>query len=304
MSKYLPYLKGTDKETMEIKDVLTHQARLTDWIPFQNIITKSDSLRNYYLAATEDSEHTFWVANSLYCRKSFGDTIRKRIADSKLLKTKDYKYSDLGFYMFRDVIEEEAGEPMEDFLAREFYRPMGAVTMGYRPLERYRKLDIAPTEYDGTFRKQLVWGTVHDQGAALLGGVSGHAGLFSNANDLAKLGQMLLWKGKYGGYVYLKSETVDLWTSCQFCPGNRRGLAFDKPEPDKNSPSPVSRYVSQKAFGHQGFTGTCIWIDPEEEIVYVFLSNRIHPNAENGKINKLGVRNKILDILYQAIGYK
>jgi CubicO group peptidase (beta-lactamase class C family) len=240
----------------------------------------------------------------MYVINSYRDSIYKQIFNSKLLTTKEYKYSDLGFYLMHTVTEAITNKPLDYIVDSVFYKRLGTITMGYNPLKRFSKMQIVPTEHDTVFRKQTVWGYVHDQGAALLGGVAGHAGLFSNTNDVAKICQMLLWEGEYGGTKYFEKSTVKDFTSCQFCPKNRRGLGFDKPEPDKTKDSPVSKKVSLSTYGHQGFTGTCYWVDPENGLVYIFLSNRVYPDAENKKINNLGVRNKVLDVVYEAMSKK
>lgn len=298
---YLPKLKGTDKENLLIKDILTHQAELVPWIPFYPALIANESKRKTYFSFLPDKNKILQVADSMYLLSSYRDSICKQVFCSKLLPTKEYKYSDLGFYFMHYVIENITRESLDFVSDSLIYKRIGATTMGYRPLKRYNKLQIVPTENDTIFRKQTVWGFVHDQGAALMGGVAGHAGLFSNANDVAKVCQMLLWDGEYGGVKYFEHSTVKDFTSCQFCPKNRRGLGFDKPEPDSNKESPVVKRASLKTFGHQGFTGTCYWVDPEKDLVYIFLSNRIYPDAENKKFNTLGVRNKVLDVVYDAI---
>jgi CubicO group peptidase (beta-lactamase class C family) len=187
---------------------------------------------------------------------------------------------------------------MEEFLSQNLYDPMGATTTGYLPLSRFSSRQIVPTEFDKIFRKAMIVGTVHDERAAMMGGVAGHAGLFSNASDVAKLGQMFLQKGYYGGYQYIKPETVDLFTSKQFI-NSRRGLGWDKPI-QSDWASPTSLYASSRTFGHTGFTGTCIWIDPEFNLVYVFLSNRVYPDRST-KLISSNIRSRIQDIIYQSI---
>lgn len=301
LSSYLPKLKGTDKENLLIKDILTHQAELVPWIPFYPGLIVNDDKRKTYFSFLPDKKKLLQVADSMYVINSYKDSIYKQIFKSKLLPTKEYKYSDLGFYLMHSVTEAITHKPLDFISDSIIYKRLGTVTMGYNPLKRFSKIQIVPTEKDTVFRKQTVWGYVHDQGAALMGGVAGHAGLFSNTNDVAKICQMLLWEGEYGGVKFFEHSTVKDFTSCQFCPKNRRGLGFDKPEPDKSKDSPVSKYVSLKTYGHQGFTGTCFWVDPESNLIYIFLSNRVYPDAENKKINSLGVRNKVLDVIYEAI---
>jgi CubicO group peptidase (beta-lactamase class C family) len=182
------------------------------------------------------------------------------------------------------------------------YRKLGAPNMGYLPLQRFPKKRIAPTENDILFRKQVIQGYVHDPGAAMLGGVAGHAGIFSNANDLAKLMQLYLNKGNYGGEQYITSATINYFSSCIACAeGNRRGLGFDKPEPDKSKEGPTCASASLSSFGHTGFTGTYAWSDPEHDLIFIFLSNRVYPDAENKKLSKLNTRTNIHQVFYDAI---
>ena len=301
VGEYLPIAKNTDKEHISIDDILTHQARLNAWIPFYKRMISDSIKRTLYFSNQYSKKFPNQVADSLFSSISIKDSIYKRIFSSKLLASKKYVYSDLGFYLLKEIIEKQTDKSIADFCEQKFYKPLGCATTMYNPLRKFNKKQIAPTEFDNEFRKQLIWGYVHDPGASLTNGIQGHAGIFSSANDLAKIGQMLLWNGKYGGENYFKPSTVKLFTSCYHCPQNRRGLGFDKPEPNPDKDSPVTSKASLLTFGHQGFTGTCIWIDPKKQLIYIFLSNRIHPSAENSKINKLGVRNKILEVFYDAL---
>jgi CubicO group peptidase (beta-lactamase class C family) len=200
------------------------------------------------------------------------------------------------------VINSISDTSSEDWLNEELYQKMGMNYTGFNPLKRFEEDRIAPTENDMVFRKQILQGYAHDPAAAMLGGVSGHAGLFSTANDLAKLMQMYLNKGTYGGVEYFAPSTVELFTSCVSCKtGNRRGLGFDKPEKDVTKQSPVTQQASSLSFGHSGFTGVFAWADPAYELVYIFVSNRVYPDAENKTLNNLDVRMKIHDILYNAV---
>lgn len=300
LSDYLAMSKNTDKEHISIDDILAHQARLFAWIPFYKSMIKDSLKKHFYFAKTYSDSFPYKVADSLYAFKSIKDTIYYRIFKSKLLPSQKYVYSDLGFYIIKEIIEEITKMSLPEYSEKMFYKPLGCVSTTFNPLLKFPRNMIAPTEVDTEFRKQLIWGYVHDPGASLTGGVQGHAGLFSNANDLAKISQMLLWNGKYGGHTFFKPSTVEYFTSCYNCPQNRRGLGFDKPEPNPDKISPVTRNASLQTYGHQGFTGTCVWIDPKEQLVYIFLSNRIHPSAENKKINTLEIRNKVLDVFYET----
>jgi CubicO group peptidase (beta-lactamase class C family) len=205
----------------------------------------------------------------------------------------------MGFYILQHLAETLLNQPMEEFLAQNLYEPLGAVTTGFLPLRRFPEVRIAPTEDDKLFRKSLLTGYVHDQGAAMHGGIAGHAGLFSSAVDLAKLGQMWLNKGTYGGIRYFRPATIELFTQKQFS-DSRRGLGWDKP-PLSDWTGPTSLLSSPMTFGHTGFTGTCIWIDPEFELVYVFLSNRVHPDMNNNKLLAANIRSRIQDAVYESI---
>jgi len=301
LAYYFPKSKGTNKECLLIKDILTHQAKLVPFISFYKKLISAENKRSEYFSAKPNKNKSVQVADSMYVLSTYTDSVYKQILDSKLLNKEEYKYSDLGFYLMQAIIEGITHKSL-DFIADSIiYKRIGAITMGYNPLKKFPREQIVPTEKDTVFRKQIVWGYVHDQGAALIGGVAGHAGLFSNANDVAKICQMLLWEGDYGGIQFFEHSTVKEFTSCQFCPKNRRGLGFDKPEPDKSKESPVVKRASLKTFGHQGFTGTCYWVDPKNDLIYIFLSNRIYPDAENKKFNQLGIRNKVLDVVYDAM---
>ena len=198
------------------------------------------------------------------------------------------------------IIEDRTKLRLDEYVQRAFYRPLGAYTTGFLPLQRFPKDQIVPTENDLVFRKQLVQGTVHDPGAAMLGGVAGHAGIFTSANDLAKLLQMYMNKGVYGGERYLSDSILTKFTSCPFYPYNHRGISFDKPG-IRHTVGPVCNCVPPSSYGHTGFTGTIVWMDPDNQILYIFLSNRVNPDAENTKINKISLRQSIHQTIYNAL---
>jgi beta-N-acetylhexosaminidase len=301
LSRYLPYLIGTNKQKMVLREILTHQSGLKEWIPFW-IQTMSKGNYNkgiYDTVRSDDFPHR--VAHRLYIHKSYRDSIYKRIVQSEVKEQGTYRYSDLGYYFFKQIIEDSTNMAMEQYLYQTFYRPLGLTTMGYKPRERFSISRIVPTEYDVKFRKQLVWGDVHDQGAAMLGGVGGHAGLFSNANDLAIMMQLFMNYGEYAGVRYLDTGVVKECIKCQYCINNRRAIGFDKPETDPKKDSPVCSCVSYLSFGHTGFTGTMAWADPEKKLVYIFLSNRVYPDADVNKLAKQGIRTKIQEVIYGAI---
>jgi CubicO group peptidase (beta-lactamase class C family) len=225
--------------------------------------------------------------------------IKSKVREKPARTPYDYKYSDMGFYILHHLSEKILNQPLDEFLEQNLYEPLGAYTTGYLPLLKFRPNRIAPTEDDKLFRKSLLIGTVHDQGAAMHGGVAGHAGLFSTANDLAKLCQMLLQEGYYGGYQYYKPETIRLFTRKQF-ETSKRGLGWDRPVQSDNT-GVTSVYTSQRTFGHTGFTGTCIWMDPKFNILYIFLSNRVHPDMTNNKLLNANIRSRIQDVVYQSM---
>jgi CubicO group peptidase (beta-lactamase class C family) len=232
--------------------------------------------------------------------KYYLDTMIVSIITSPLRRPHDYLYSDLGFYFLGELVPRLSGKPLNQFAREKFFEPLGMINTSFVPLNHFEKERIVPTENDKAFRKQLLHGWVHDPGAAMMGGVAGHAGLFSNAVDLAKIMQMFLNNGNYGGKEYLKASTVELFTK-RYNGSNRRGLGFDKPEPDTSKVSPASRLASPSSFGHSGFTGTLAWADPETGIIYVFLSNRVHPDQYNKKLIEDNYRTRIQDIVYRSI---
>jgi len=303
-SYYLPELAASNKKDFTLKDILTHQAGLWPFLPFWAQTMKDSVHLPEFYSRQASRAYPYLVADGLYASTGIKDSLWNWIVNAKIrekpLRTPfDYRYSDMGFYILQHLGEKLLNQSLEDFVGQNLYEPLGAYTTGYLPLLRFPVTQIAPTENDKLFRKKLLTGTVHDQGAAMHGGTAGHAGLFSNANDLAKLGQMLLQEGYYGGYQYYKPETVRYFTRRQF-QTSRRGLGWDKPiQGDWNSPT--SLYASPATFGHTGFTGTCIWVDPEFDLVYIFLSNRVHPDMTNNKLLSSNIRSRIQDVIYRSI---
>lgn len=301
---YLPELKDSNKKDFTIKDILTHQAGLWPFIPFWSQTVKNGELLPEYYSSISTKDYPLPVADGLFAHKSMKDSlwswiIKARIGNKAERTPYEYRYSDMGFYMLQHLAEKILNQPMEDFLEQNLYEPLGANSLGYLPLNKFPASRIAPTEDDKLFRKRLLVGYVHDQGAAMHGGIAGHAGLFGTANDLAKLGQMLLQNGSYGNYQYYKPETVALFTAKQYAP-SRRGLGWDKPTPsDWNGPTTL--FASAKTFGHTGFTGTCIWVDPEFNLVFIFLSNRVYPDMTNNRLINANIRPRIQEVVYKSI---
>jgi len=299
-------LENSNKNDLKIKDVLTHQAQLISWIPFYRQTLEQDSenkfikLRDTLYSKFENEIYPIRVADSIYLHFSFPDSIIKQIIDSELLEKKEYVYSDLGYYLLKEIIEDLTQESFDDYLNNNFYKKIGMENLGFLPKNSINTDRIVPTENDYEFRSQLLKGDVHDMGAAMFGGIGGHAGLFSNANDLAKIMQLYLNKGMYGDEFYFSSKIIDEYTKCQFCQEeNRRGLGFDKPALENQEGGPTCKCVSELSYGHSGFTGTLAWADPETQIIYIFLSNRIHPNSDNKKLLDLNVRTDIMEQIFK-----
>lgn len=300
LGNYLPYLAGSNKENLLIEEVLAHQAGLQAWVPFyQKTLKKKGGYKDGYYSKTKSDEFPTQVAKDLYVVKGFTDSIYNSIVTSKLEKPGKYLYSDLGYYFMQQIIEQQSGKRLNEYVG-EMYTKLG-ISLTYRPLMYFSKHQITPTENDLKFRKQLVQGYVHDPGSALMGGVAGHAGLFGNAMELAKLMQLFLNKGELNGIRILDSNVVKDYTSCHFCPDNRRGLCFEKPELNPKKESPVTVECGPGSFGHSGFTGTFAWADPSNKLVVVFLSNRVYPDADENRLTKLGIRGKIHKAFYEAL---
>jgi len=304
LKDYLPWVKGSDKEALSIKDILLHQAGLVPFIPFYKETIDANGNPDTSLYATVAKKgFTVRVAENLYRRDDWKDTLLARILKSPLGPQGKYVYSDNDFIFLGLIVEQLTGKTLEQYVQDNFYRPLGMYTTGFTPRGRFPVQSIVPTETETQFRKQTMRGDVHDEGASLFGGVAGHAGLFSNAYDLAMLYQMLLQGGKFNGRRYLKESTIQQFSNYQL-ENSRRGLGFDKPEKDnqfKKDPYP-SLLASPATFGHTGFTGTCVWVDPKQELVYVFLSNRVNPTRANNLLGQLQIRGCIQDAIYRAIG--
>ena len=305
LGDYLPWVKGTNKENLSIENILLHQAGLVAYIPFykETIDTNGIPFPKYYSARQNDS-FNIRVAQNLFMRNDWRDTLYKRILQSPLGRADNYVYSDNDFIFLGKVVEAISGLPLEDYVKKEFYKPMGLTTAGFKPREQFSLTRIAPTEQEKTFRLQLLRGDVHDPGAAMFGAVAGHAGLFSNAYDLAIIMQMLLNGGTINGKRYLQKETIDLFTAYH-SNISRRGYGFDKPEKDNAfRPDPYpSLTASPRTFGHTGYTGTCVWADPTYNLVFIFLSNRVNPEGgDNRKLLTMNVRTNIQEAIYKAMG--
>ena len=308
--KLKDYIPECDTNVSRIKnivleDILIHKAGLSAGLPIYNYMTyvdSTDSLKSILYSTRKDSLHTLQIAEDFYFSKDYRDTLFQKIIEMKLVNKGYYTYSDLGFFLLKEVIEHVFEESLAKYAYRRFYHPLGMKRTTFRPLRQFEDDEIIPTERDGFWRKQLIHGHVHDPAAAMLGGVSGHAGLFSNASDLAVLMQMLLNRGTYGGEKYLDPKTVELFT--QRHPDSHRGMGWDKPAFSSDKIGLCISSASPATFGHTGFTGTCIWVDPVHDLVYIFLSNRVHPKSKNQRINGFKVRQSIQQVVYDAYGIK
>ena len=302
LSNALPDYKGTNKENITFKSMLSHYARLRPWEPFYyhtlDTVTKRPSPK--YYRKKRSNQFNIEVSKDLYLRSDYQDSIQGIIRDSDLLDRLRYRYSDFPYYILKKFIETHYDKGLDELVQDHFYKSLGANNSMYNPYRKISSKSIVPTEVDTYYRYGEIRGYVHDMGAAMQNGVGGHAGVFSNANDVAKIMQMYLQKGFYGGKRYFKPETVDKFNTCYYCDNdNRRGIGFDKPQ--LGDVGPTCGCISMTSFGHSGFTGTYAWADPEEEIVYVFLANRTYPNAGKNRLLKENIRTEIQRLIYEAI---
>ncbi len=304
IEEYLPPVRGTNKMGILLQDMMAHRARLTAWIPFyKQTLTKSKRnprpmTKFYSKRATET--FSIPVTENLFMRYDFISEIKDQIYKSELRVNPGYKYSDLAFYMLADMIHFRSGKPVDQYAQENFYNKLGLSSMGFKPWIKHSLTKVVPTEEDRYFRRGKVHGYVHDMGAAMLGGVSGHAGLFSNSNDLAVLMQMVLNGGFYGGEHFFTEETAHVFTN-RHPDSTRRGLGFDMKELDGTKSQNVCAEASASTFGHLGFTGTCTWVDPEHNLIYIFLSNRTYPSMNNYKLSKDDYRPRIQSVIYEAL---
>ena len=303
LGEIMPYLKGSNKDTITFKKALSHNAQLQPWIPFflETVDSITGEPSKEWYTNEKSVDFPTHVSENLYLKESFTDTIYKRIYESELLEKPRYKYSGLIFYLFKKYFKDTYGKEMDLLDDEWFYNKLGANTLTYNPLKKMDASVIVPSEIDTYFRKDTLVGYVHDMGAAMFDGVSGNAGLFANSNDVAKMMQMYLQRGYYGGDRFLKIKTIDVFNKRYFLDEEvRRGLGFDKPQLDPEN-TPTCGCVSDQSFGHSGFTGTYAWADPETQIVYVFLSNRVYPTMDNNALGKEDIRTKVQQFIEDAI---
>ncbi|MCH6232638.1 glycoside hydrolase family 3 N-terminal domain-containing protein [Cognataquiflexum rubidum] len=306
IGRYIPGLRNTNKEHLILKDILAHEAGLVAFIPHYNKTVEAGQWKPEYYRAAAEQGYTLPVSNEMFAMNSLRDSIWTWTVKSELRKPEanrkkySYVYSDLTMYLMQALVEELTNQPLDEFLEQNLYNPLGLYSMTFNPVNKYPIDFVAPTEEDVAFRKRQIQGYVHDPGAAMYGGVAGHAGLFGKANDLAVLMQMMLNGGKYADVEFINEETVTEFTKRQSTQ-SRRGWGWDKPEPEKGKGGSAGNMAPKSTFGHTGFTGTCVWADPENDLIYVFLSNRVHPYAENNLLLKDGVRQEIHDVIYKAM---
>ena len=302
LGDFFPFMNQSDKGNIKLIEFLTHQSGMTPWIPIYKMTCKDKYLDVNYYRESIDEEHTVRVAKNMYLSDDFKYEIYDTIMKSEL-KEKKYKYSDLGFYFVPGIVESITNQSFESYLQEVFFEPLNLNHICFKPLNKHDIHNIVPTEDDKYFRNQLLCGDVHDQTAALFGGVSGHAGLFSNARDLAVMMQLLLNGGYANGTQFISEETINYFTSAPFADNeNRRGIGFDKPEldPEAKYYTP-SKQSSMASYGHTGFTGTFAWADPTNNLIVIFLSNRVYPTSDNNKLSKLNLRTEIHDLFYKAV---
>ena len=300
------FLHRSNKSDLTVRELLAHQAGLVPYLPFWRESMDGKNLSHKWYSTDQNRHFDLEVAPGMYLDSRFKKHVYKAIRKSPLQTRGKYVYSCLSFIISPEVITKLSGMKYTDYLDKNFYRPLGATTLTYRPFLKFSGDQIVPTEYDSLFRKRLIHGSVHDEASAVLGGISGNAGLFASANDLAKIVQMYLQFGTYGGMEYLKRSTIEEFNRVQFPQNNnRRGLGFDKPLLDNQKFDRQNAYpcpaVSPLSFGHSGFTGTFFWADPSNGLIYIFLSNRVYPTRENNLLSELNVRTEILQLISEEL---
>lgn len=307
LSRYWPDFKKTNKEFLSLREILAHQARLEAYIVYWNKALKKDGTLDTLIFKNHPTDKfNVRVSENLYMNMDFRKVMYDTIRNSKLLPSKKYVYSGLSFFLYPQIITDITGVPFEDYVKQNFYHPLGAYTLTYNPYKYFPISRIVPTENDTLFRHETPRGFVHDEGAAMMGGISGNAGLFGTTNDLAKLFQMYLQKGYFGGRRYISEATLNEFIKIQFPENNnRRGLGFDKPLINNYRNSLKNSYpatsASKNSFGHSGFTGTFVWADPDNELLYVFMSNRVYPTRENTMLYELNIRTAMHQMMYDCI---
>ncbi len=304
LGKYLPYFNKSNKGSLIFTDILTHQAKLQAWIPYwRSTLDENGRWQKNTFQASKNENFPIQVTEDLFLHKDYKAEIYAAISASPLRDTKDYLYSGLVFYLIPELVKNQSATVFNEFLSNEIYQPLGAQSFSFNARLHHSMHKIIPTEKDTFFRMVQIHGDVHDEGSAMMNGVSGNAGLFSNAEDLAKLMQMFLQDGNYGGQQIIEKGIVHEYTRCHFChEDNKRGLGFDKPliEYDEEKSS-VAKSASPSSFGHSGYTGTFVWADPENDLIYIFFSNRVLPTRLNRKLYTMNIRPRMHEAIYNAL---
>ncbi|NJC25967.1 glycoside hydrolase family 3 N-terminal domain-containing protein [Neolewinella antarctica] len=301
ISNYLPDTRGTAVEFLTLRPMLAHRSGLRSWIPFyKNTLDANGRPKRQWYSTKKTGDYVIPVTDKMYMKSEYLDSMWLQLYTNELPNKGQYRYSDLGLYLTAKIIDQVSGLTVDEYAARNFYRPMGLETLTFKPLEKFPKSRTPPTEKDTYFRMATVQGNVHDMGAAMLGGVSGHAGLFGSARDLATIFQMLLQEGNYGGVQYLRPETVRLFTQ-RYAGETRRALGFDMKQLDEDKNLNMAPQASDRAFGHLGFTGICVWSDPVEDLTVIVLANRTYPSMNNNLFGKLDIRLRVHSAAYQSL---
>jgi len=304
LGAYFPAFKGSNKTELYFRSILAHNAQLKPYIVYwKQAQKKNGKYKGRTFKTAPHKNYPIKITDRLYLHKKYKGKMMNFIKNTPLNKDPGYVYSGLTFQMYPDLVKAKTGKRFDHYLYTTFYKKIGANKLVFNPLERINKAEIIPTENDDFFRNSLVHGTVHDEAAAMLSGISGNAGLFGNATDLAKLLQLYLNEGSYGGEQFIEKSTIQDFTRCQFCDeDNRRGLGFDKPQIEYDAEkSYVAKSASQYSYGHSGFTGTFFWVDPAEDLIVIFLSNRVYPTRNNRKLYTMNIRSRIHQAAYDAI---
>jgi CubicO group peptidase (beta-lactamase class C family) len=298
IGSYIPEVVGSSPfAALKIREIMAHQAGLTPWIPFYKRTLTDGQWKPTIYQTSKSEDFSIEVAKGMFMRKNYKDSMYAQIMRSEL-GPKKYVYSDLCYYFTQPILERLIGESQASYLRRNVYLPLGLNRMLYQPLKNFADAQVVPTEDDQAFRKQLLRGYVHDPGAAMLGGVAGHAGIFSNAWSLAHIMQLFLNKGQMAGTKFFSEATYTEFTKQQY-PGNRRAAGFDRPNASGGGTCDV--LASQQSFGHSGFTGTLAWADPKNKVIFIFLSNRVHPSQDNWKLRDLNIRTDMQHVVYEAL---
>lgn len=301
MSKYVPGMRRPDRENLTLREFLYHETGYIPSLPIYNIMTdENKNLRSDLVSKVKTGKFNIQIGDSLFLHEAAYDTVMHNAYTIKLRSNKNMRYSCVNFCLLMDAEQHATGIRHDEYVTKNFYAPLGAWHTTYRPLDKFSRCQVAPTEYDALMRKQLVWGYVHDETNAFAGGIAGNAGLFSNANDLAKLCQMWLNGGVYGGERYLSEATTKQFTE-ERSPNSRRGLGFDRAPNKEGQGSPTCDEAPSETYGHLGFTGTVFWVDPTNDVIFIFLNNRVNPTRDNKAFSTMDIRPAMFRFFYESL---